>query len=375
MPRDQVDMLLELIILRRLFNRKKTKEYKRKKLSKNIAIVVANVLLFSMVIVGIYAQILFNRESDLFEIATNHYARIHESYIDLGDGIRNKSIFVENFGENRVFVRVRLREFLSVDGNLIGTNAISDSMPISISDVDTWPIYESDMNNVHLRRAGTSSAMIGNAGISWQLGDYNYSRKVFMPTFNHVTREALSFDSNVPMAFQNLNTFMMAETSNTIRRNISGGIRDHWLVGDVHVSDLITIDSYDRIVTSGQVIHYARETLTPTHEGGIMTMSQWNSLGRPRGNFWVHDTENSGGWFYWSGSLYGGEATTLLLDSMTIETSGRVEYDIVIESTFVIEDQVDYLPDLSDDAKMLWIGTDEFHLFHIDDESEISFHP
>lgn len=47
-----------------------------------------------------------------------------------------------------------------------------------------------------------------------------------------------------------------------------------------------------------------------------MTMSQWIAMGRPTGNFWVHDTD---GWLYWANWLPKNGATSLLLDALEIK--------------------------------------------------------
>ena len=76
---------------------------------------------------------------------------------------------------------------------------------------------------------------------------------------------------------------------------------------------------------------------------GIMTIVNWYALGRPAGNFWIHDTYDAEGWFYWNGFLrpgtdpYGGvtNATSLLLDEIYIPAFSRSwEYIILVDGDF-----------------------------------------
>jgi len=128
-------------------------------------------------------------------------------------------------------------------------------------------------------------------------------------------------------------------------------------------------EDYEYIDT---ITHYAMETLRPTfetdvrtYEGeltefgelvqivlglenvedfrGVMTLTNWNELGRPEGYFWIHDNYDENGWFYWNGLLNDGNnpvigetnATSLLLDQIDVpHFTNSWEYVIVVDGEF-----------------------------------------
>ena len=138
-----------------------------------------------------------------------------------------------------------------------------------------------------------------------------------------------------------------------------GGWRSFWTEGDTHTAPLIYGHS-EFVVNAGDRTHYAQRTLMPSIEGvshedleielghgidhftGVMTIANWENLGRPAGNFWIHDTET--GWFYWNGMLLPGEnpasgttnATSLLVEEMYVpQSSQSVEYVTAATSEFI----------------------------------------
>ena len=78
---------------------------------------------------------------------------------------------------------------------------------------------------------------------------------------------------------------------------------------------------------------------------GIMTLSQWNALGQPEGDFWIYDDHEDDGWFYWNGFIVPGEddvssATSRLLESISItapSNGAAWEYVIEVDSDFFSE--------------------------------------
>ena len=54
--------------------------------------------------------------------------------------------------------------------------------------------------------------------------------------------------------------------------------------------------------------------LKQTQNAEVITMVKWHQLGKPIGNYWVVDAD---GWAYWAAPLYPGDATGLLLKSVT----------------------------------------------------------
>jgi len=323
--------------------------------------IAAILLMLLILLTGTYAWTQFNNVGfNAVYTETNFGGRFHDNfawYDETGQGTHDKSLFAENFGENRIFVRVRLREFL----RLGGAEAIGGA---DINNPNGWPIYMSAPGDVTERQG--VSATIGNRGISWNMGHPTPTAGiVFMPTFNHAT--VLVTDENIqedmeddaPL-FAHTDAFRMMEATgqavdglasglgvaildseqvNHVRdiveegsqtgpgllghddtdidgggQNVSNpehGERDFWTVGDTMVSRrLYTTDADMPVlqVTTETHTHTARETLTPTPvevngatiTNGVITMQQWIEADRVTGDFWVKDVD---GWFYWARPL------------------------------------------------------------------------
>jgi len=173
------------------------------------------------------------------------------------------------------------------------------------------------------------------------------------------------------------------------------GQHDNWACGEELASQRIytpriSTSSQDRELRAetlgadedGMFTHAAQPTLTPrfdedvTYEGtedltafgelvvdvlsldaigdfaGVMTLQNWEDLGRPHGDFWIHDPSDSEGWFYWNGWLAPGErshygqtnATSLLLDAIYVPQDSRTwQYVIVVDGDFFRPETIDGL--------------------------------
>jgi len=349
--------------------------------------IVAGVLVVAMLLTGTFAwssnsQRAFNAAwYDVDPEDTNYGGRIRDDYDGDGPGEHNKDVYAENFGENPLFVRIRLREFLSINGEPVIPGMIID-------DTTTWPIYLSQPNDVHTPRAGEDIAILhgdmpDGYGIRWDLG--HRAPKYFMPTHNHATNRADIIDPAVPDLFAHEEAFRKTEATGRAVNAITADDRydefdptdvDHardfwengrqtgpgdgshnfWSAGDTHEADLIYTEENELGLTelrnAGPVTHTAQATLEPSivrnDAGlpldsqiqvilgidsyadfvGVMTMSNWINLGRPAGNFWILDVD---GWFYWNGWLPAGEATSLLLDAIYLPERGNDSWQHVIE--------------------------------------------
>ena len=152
---------------------KKQRMAVKKKLSKRKMAGVLTMLAMVLMVAGTYAWNNFNQRAlnPLSEV-TNHGGRIHNHYHiadgELASGTHVKRIFGENFGSSRLFVRIRMREFLTV-----GVDSAGNPVPIGVGPLgtppvadnpDSWVIYTvAEGNDVH-ERAG-ESALIGEQEI------------------------------------------------------------------------------------------------------------------------------------------------------------------------------------------------------------------
>ena len=314
-------------------------------------------------------------------------------------------IFAENFGYQEIFVRVRLSEFLRMDGQ----PAIGGA---NINNVNTWPTYLSNPTNVHERRAGTASAEIGDRDISWELG--HNGTKYFIPTFNHAMVEADGVSPTVPAHMSSVEAYRMlealgfgvdsmadmfsiADTTNidhardviyygsqtgpgiwntdapigtagatgvVNQSSDYGNIGRHnnFAPGETLTSPRLLVDEDGYLTLTDPYTHTAQATLDPmsltvgasTVTNGIITMENWLDMDdEPRGNFSVLDED---GWFYWAAPLPPGEATALLLDGITVpETGLGLEYIIHVESDFFTADTDSFPADMSDEARDLLV--------------------
>lgn len=250
--------------------------------------------------------------------------RLHDDFegldhISHGRGRVNKDIFVENYSSRNILARVRLSEYLEVGqgaGEDIAANQASPPSgagleQASLTDRNSWAIVRPDG---YLSDGATVSTLRNYVGL--YLGDDNSRPKIFMPTFN---RNNQNNESNTTGRGLEL----LTGTYNTNLGIMMPGTHDQWTLGQTHTSTLRTWDDTSNVeVQTPEVTHTAQETVESEH-GGYMTMSQWIAMGRPTGNFWVHDTD---GWLYWANWLPKNGATSLLLDALEIKFETQDAY-------------------------------------------------
>ena len=379
---------------------------------------IALLLVLAMLLTGTFAWDSFSQRA--FNMAWedgNYGGRIRDEYDGEGSGDHNKDVFAENFGGNNIFVRVRLREFLSING----TPVISGS---EINRPETWPYYQSMPNDVHTVLDGSRHSPLHTTyEIRWTLGhdvnstDPNRGPKYFMPTHNQATHlvEEANVMTDVPALFAHTRAFQMSEAIGHgvdaiaaearfetfdvldmtsaedfsvygLQTGPGDGSHGYWQADDTHVADLIYTTNPDagpvELRVETDVEHTARRTLEPslirnpnqtpgvfyfnaeafeaqipvilgagvTAENftGVMTIQNWNDLGRPGGQFWILDTD---GWFYWNGWLPAGEATSLLLDAIYLPARNESwEHLIEVEADFFSSASVDLLRNRPENA-------------------------
>ena len=361
------------------------------RLTKTKKIALVGIVILLIAITGTFAYVATSQSAfnATWDQNQNYGGRIHDHFSNpmRGAGDHNKNIFAENFGDNPLGVRVRLREFLSFAGEPVITETY-------VTDPMTWSIYHALADNVHERLAGTNAATIGSYGFNWLLGDdCDNPRKIFMPTFNHARFESATVEPTVPQPFNVVNAFLMSEASgqavdaiatlgtdwerddfvitgdNTtdplarwnvgiqtaVGRNsgtANNGTFNFWALGEKVTGPRVQHTTNGNL-TVVEATHRAQTTEAPacTIAGwteqteadfrGVMTLSQWNNLDQPLGNFWVFDDSNNEGWFYWNGFLAPGStdasnATSMLLERIYIPDNldDGWEYVIHIEADF-----------------------------------------
>lgn len=352
-------------------------------------------------------------------VGTFSGGRIHDIYELSGltgsvrdrHGDFNKNVFAENYGSVPLGVRVRFSEFLATNGEPIITG-------MELGNTSTWIRYTADADDVTARSG--DSALIGDLDVELHFGHDADDYKVFMPTFNQVSRgdvvfNPLFFGAGATFANSVFNddllylftdtsgraidatagTFMTdlaaPTTFNTVleildwRDSYAGftgqtgyeghtGEFDFWHFGEERIAPLFYIDedatpphvSVDLGPDGEGVRQTARHTLAPElGTDGVMTMAQWLADDMPSGNFWIMDTD---GWFYFNGLIPGGEATSMVLNSVTLPPHSNLEHVIHVESDFFVAEEIGNHPgldDMTDDSKLIFLPEQ----FRIDPET------
>lgn len=265
---------------------------------------LAACLALTLVLTGTFAWTSFSQRAiNELEKEVDHGGRVHDDF----DG-ENKDIYAENYGTSDLYVRIKLTEYMEINGTplVTGTSKVSK---------ETW------IPNV----LGTKSVYADY--VTWTMG----GEKVYMPTLN-TDPENLSTDAT-GIAIDDLTRGQTAE---------GDGSHAYWTVGDPNSAAL---------TSTGEVSKPATNTLSPEGEG-YMTMAKWVSDGKPTGNFWVVDVD---GWAYWATRLAPGEATSLLLDSIEMTSAPDEDwyYAINVIGEFATLGDIDKFEGASSNAKEL----------------------
>jgi hypothetical protein len=330
---------------------------KHKKKSNKVSVLKYGVLALALVTTGTFTWTSMSQRAinELkYEFKDTPGGRAHDDYEGMGNltaagGNVNKDIYAENYSEKEdMFVRIKLTEYMEIGdgagnynltqpGNVMVPDASNTATVIqggamynaTLDNRDSWAPYLPD----GLLPDGTTSKF--RDYITWDLGDDDMPRKVFMPTFNQNNQDLSSDTSGLGIDEEDWT--MNADYG---RGKILTGAHDEWALGELHRSVLKTWDDVanQEIQTPG-VTHTAKETLTPD-QGGYMTMTDWVTAGKPTGNFWVHDKD---GWIYWANVIPATEATSLLLDDIDVISLPQDDmyYSINMISDFATQNDLD----------------------------------
>lgn len=281
------------------------------------------------------------------ELGFEEVGRLHD-YFDEVSG--NKDVFVENFGDAPILVRIKLLEYMEVDGvSMVQADAATDTdvQPLK-ADPTTWsPWTPAAAGNTVGDRVGAGAVF--NSRARWTMGwqprvatdgsGQLLDAPYYMPTFNHSRTDhktaAAGDGRDWNWSGEEADTSASPNGTNagadaTGVTHPGDGTDGYWNAGDTATSLLGTPPD----TQSGT--HTARQTVV--QDQPVMLLSQWNALPvQDRvGNFWVVDPQT--GWAYWANLLFPGEATSFLLDQATFITSGlrgNVYYGIKVVPNMV----------------------------------------
>lgn len=216
----------------------------------------------------------------------NPGGRLHDDF----NG-ETKNVYVENFGEENIFARIRLDEYLELGEGAglkagAGDNKATPLVPgTDINDVTTWITHKPGATAVE------DCDTDFHDYFQWTMG----GKTVYMPTFDK-NKDSLDADINGTLGGTGSGTpyddYIEYEAGNK-----------EW--GDaVYDADDNTVQ--DDNVTTKREEHEAKETLEAT----VITMQEWIDGGRVPGNYWVYDVD---GWAYWAQPIEPDTATGPLL--------------------------------------------------------------
>ncbi|MFV0396312.1 MAG: hypothetical protein ACK5LC_18330 [Coprobacillaceae bacterium] len=260
--------------------------------------------------------------NELEMLGLTHGGRVHDDFDS-----ENKDVYAENFGTSELYVRIKLTEYMEIDGTALVSGT-------SKTDKTTW------IPNV----LGIDSVFSGY--VEWTLG----GKKTYMPTFN-TDKESLETD---------VTGIAIDDESGTTNPNpdLGDGTHNYWTLGEQYTDPV------------SNVTNIAKDTLSP-ELGGYMTMTEWLNNNKPTGNFWVIDID---GWAYWANALAPKEATSLLLDSITMvhEPSTEWYYAINVIGEFATANDIDNFIDMSPNAKQLMYsisGNEQYKIVIMQEEN------
>ncbi len=305
----------------------------RKKLAVTLAAVIAAVVL----LLGGTLAWQSIEQTALNEAAAivNPGGRLHDDF----DG-ENKDVYVENFADEPILVRVRLGEYLALTNNKGIAGAEHTNIMIGGVDANGGRVYETHLFGAYNR---------SDRYWTWSTG----GSTVYMPTFNK-NKDSLQADVNGTYPGPDGIVTDLPEDDRytdhvvySIGQTETGTeIHD----ADANMADEVgaDLDRLQNYVTAGNVVlleaeHTARSTL----HAELVSLSEWlDRVGQDggydpavHGGCWVYDTD---GWVYWSAAVQPDTATGLLLDHIRLHRvmDDSWYYAIEVTAQFVTSDDI-----------------------------------
>jgi len=232
-----------------------------------------------LIIVGTFAWTNFNAQiTNVFRgegSGINPGGTLHYDFEPDGS---NKDIYIENWGTEDLFVRIRLKEYMEL-GLGAGLKAVYDP-----------ETGESESNPQNSAQSLISGADINDTS-TWEI---------------HVPKENAPNESLDDLGFRKYWQWNM------------GGQKYYFPADETERVNMEFISEHSPSgLTATCVNDYGVQTKL-TRDAQVLTMAQWVSDGSNVGDYWVIDID---GWAYWASPLEPGDATGLLLNSVT-----RIEY-------------------------------------------------
>lgn len=263
---------------------------------------------------GTFAFQSFNQQAINDREMTNQTAvggRVHD-YFNREE--ENKDVFVGNFGQEPIMVRLRLSEFMEVRERGIDDwrQLVDDT---SRENTQGWPYYIPEPDNLK-QRTGVGAAFNSYSELTFGW-EGNGTAPWYLPTFNMV------YDDDRTAAAGDARDYEADGTTHP-----GNGKSDQWGEGGSYDN---SNNNYPGAGVTRHTTQTLPQDLTP------MTLQEWQGTNQV-GNFWVIDHET--GWAYWANQLNGGQATSYLLDAAEMlpdadNINGSYYYAIHVESDLI----------------------------------------
>ena len=334
----------------------------RKKITTSaLAIVMAAAIALS----GTFAWQSISQNALNEAMGANPGGRLHDDFSGPGG---TKDIYVENFGSQPIYARVRLDEYMEIgtdagtkDGTTGNSAATSLVTTADIDDVTTWTTHIPGATSADTG-AGTESPSWATAGETfhkywtWTMGGQDAANTdgttIYMPTFNK-NQDSLAADINGTLEgitpgdaihYDDYHAYTTAETKTA----------DAYYDADDNTTDEDSTKPGNGGTqgTNYTVVNVFNDTAT-TETAKVITMAEWLTLpddtsasGSTAGNTkadikaWVYDTD---GWAYWSQPIAPNTATGLLLDKIaqtSAPINGEWYYAINAVGQFITADDL-----------------------------------
>lgn len=258
---------------------------------------------------GTFAFTAFNQQAindREFENRADVGGRVHDYF----DGDENKDVFVENFGQKPILVRLQLSEFGEFQER--GSDVWQPIISGEREELDSWTTYIPEATDVSQRRSDILSAAfneLSNLTFGYSRGDV--SPPWYLPTFN------TAYNSPITAAAGHARDLSYRGEDGELYQRAThpgAGTTNYWSQGDTYTNtgqwpgQTITRETAQNLYQDRAPItlHQWNERYTAFREGN----SDGDDL---LGNYWVMDEAN--GWAYYARALQAGEATSYLLDA------------------------------------------------------------
>ncbi|WP_338960886.1 hypothetical protein [Lactococcus garvieae] len=270
-------------------------------------------------------------------VQVNVGGRVHDYY---NRDTENKDVFVENYGEQPIMVRIRLSEYLEYQrtGDMEFTPLVDGATRDNVASWTTWIPSPFNINDRLNTDASDAFDRYSRLTFGWTRpvpeGEEAPYAPWYMPTFNHDNLDLRTAAAGHARDYIAGSGATDATTDGTTHPG--DGTDAYWSEND-------TFDNSAGIWPGDTVENEATQNLH--QQRAPMTIGQWAELEdyQKIGDFWVVD--HTTGWAYWASLLEPGNATSYFLDAaeMTdaIEATvfnGSYFYGIHVESSLVSPD-------------------------------------